>query len=121
MSHRKIIAYSLSPVYERDTEIDGIAFTTAALMTCMFSGETIETMGGGGQYLSPEVVRKLDCRVWGNQEPKAIVEHQQIITLVKFGLMSSDGAVKNTAEAMLKDIGYVWRKSADGSITVEPN
>lgn len=49
------IAYRLTPV--RETPPGGMA--TAAVMTCMATGRVLSGMGGGGQYLSPEVVDAL--------------------------------------------------------------
>lgn len=57
MSERKIIAYQLQPVYE--TPPDEFAMETAALMTCLATGEVLSGMGGGGLFLSPEVVERL--------------------------------------------------------------
>ena len=51
----KIIAYRLEPVHENLP--GGIA--TAAVMTCMATGETLSGMGGGGDYLSPAFVDTL--------------------------------------------------------------
>lgn len=50
-----VIAYRLSPV--RDVPAGGIA--TAAVMTCMATGEILYGMGGGGSYLSAKVVEAL--------------------------------------------------------------
>ncbi len=55
MSERKIVAYRLTPVFEM--EPGGIA--TAALMTCMATGKILDGMGGGGDFLAPEVVDAL--------------------------------------------------------------
>ena len=52
---RKVIAYRLSPVFE--TEEGG--FATAAIMSCMATGEVLSGMGGGGDFLSPRVVEVL--------------------------------------------------------------
>lgn len=52
---RKIIAYRLEPVYEL---AEG-GFVTAAVMSCMATGEMLEGMGGGGEFLSPKVVNLL--------------------------------------------------------------
>lgn len=51
----RIIAYRLARVLE--LEEGGIA--TAALMKCMATGEVLSGMGGGGEFLSPEVVQAL--------------------------------------------------------------
>jgi CTP-dependent riboflavin kinase len=51
----KIIAYRLEPVYE----IAPGNIATAAVMTCMVTGEYLSGMGGGGDYISPKVYSRL--------------------------------------------------------------
>lgn len=52
MADRKIIAYRLEPVHE----LESGSIATAAVMQCMATGEILEGMGGGGDFLSPGVV-----------------------------------------------------------------
>ena len=58
MTQRKIKAYHLQPVYE-SLPTDPPMMATAALMTCMVTGEVLDSMGGGGEYLAPGVVEAL--------------------------------------------------------------
>lgn len=52
---KKIVAYRLVPVFE----IEEGAFATAAVMTCMATGEVLDGMGGGGEFLAPRIVDML--------------------------------------------------------------
>jgi len=49
---RKIVAYRLTPVFE----VEPGGFSTAAVITCIATGEYLDGMGGGGEFLSPKVV-----------------------------------------------------------------
>lgn len=55
----KIIAYRLEPVYEHDFSPGPRGrerMFSAAVMSCMVTGQALAGMGGGGEYLSPVVV-----------------------------------------------------------------
>lgn len=56
---QKIQYWRLSPVYEPDPT-KGPYMATAALVQCMATGETLDTMGGGGKFLSNYIVDALD-------------------------------------------------------------
>lgn len=53
---RKIIAYSLQPVFEHDTG----SVVTAAFARCLVTGETLASMGGPGSWVS----RAFAALVW---------------------------------------------------------
>lgn len=64
------IAYRLQPVYAAGPG----TIQTAALMTCMATGEVLDGMGGGGDFLSPKVVELLrggDCTITKGATPAA--------------------------------------------------
>ncbi len=48
----KIIGYSVEPIYEEEPDPD--MMSTACLMQCMMTRETLDTMGGGSFVLSPK-------------------------------------------------------------------
>jgi hypothetical protein len=52
---KKAVAYRLTPVYE----VEPGQIATAALINCMATGRMLSGMGGGGEYLAPEVVESL--------------------------------------------------------------
>ena len=55
MTERKIVAYRVTPVFE--PEPGGVA--TAAVMICMATGKILDGMGGGGEFIAPDVVNML--------------------------------------------------------------
>lgn len=80
----KTIAYRLTPVQE--TPPGGIA--TAAVMTCMATGETLSGMGGGGTYLAPRIVDAL--RAPG---AKAILDQADLDSLLSLARDVASGDV----------------------------
>jgi hypothetical protein len=80
----KTIAYRLTPIQE--TPPGGIA--TAAVMTCMATGEMLSGMGGGGTYLSPRIVEAL--RAPG---AKAIVDQGDLDALLSLARDVASGDV----------------------------
>ena len=56
----EIIAYRLTPIYAPTPGPRGQeAFFSAAVISCMATGKMLSGMGGGGEFLSPEVVEML--------------------------------------------------------------
>jgi hypothetical protein len=51
---RQPYAYRVEPIYPRDPNKEMLV--TAAVMTCMATGRMLDGMGGGGQFLAPEIV-----------------------------------------------------------------
>ncbi len=80
----KTIAYRLTPIQE--TPPGGIA--TAAIMTCMATGEMLSGMGGGGTYLSPRIVEAL--RAPG---AKAILDQADLESLLSLARDVASGDV----------------------------
>lgn len=54
-ANAQVIAYRLTPVYPAAAN----SIATAAAITCMATGKMLDGMGGGGLFLSPEVVEML--------------------------------------------------------------
>lgn len=54
---RKIKYYRIEPVYEDPPGYAG--FATAAVVTCMATGEMLDGMGGGGEFISIDVYQAL--------------------------------------------------------------
>lgn len=78
------IAYRLTPV--QAIPAGGIA--TAAVMTCMATGEGLSGMGGGGTYLSPRIVEAL--RAPG---AKAIVDQVDLDSLISLARDVASGDI----------------------------
>ncbi len=59
---RELVGWSLKPIYsDPDPMPPGrVAFATAAVMSCIATGEMIAGMGGPGYALSAKVVKSLD-------------------------------------------------------------
>jgi len=55
MTERKIVASRVTQVFE--PEPGGVA--TAAVMRCMATGKILDGMGGGGEFIAPDVVNML--------------------------------------------------------------
>lgn len=77
------IAYRLTAV----REIEPGAIATAAVMTCMATGRVLSGMGGGGQYLAPEVVTALRS----NGEARVICDAGLLDDLVDLARRAADG------------------------------
>lgn len=68
MTDRRIKYYRIEPVYEDPPGYEG--FATAAVVTCMATNETLDGMGGGGDFISVEIYAALR----NNGKPRVIID-----------------------------------------------
>lgn len=57
MTDRRIKYYRIEPVYEDPPGYVG--FATAAVVSCMATGQMLDGMGGGGDFISVEIYEAL--------------------------------------------------------------
>lgn len=68
---REVLYYRVQPVMSRLPE-DGFTMETAALATCMATGEMLSGSGGGGLFLKKDIVDALNMQQ-GDGKPKVIL------------------------------------------------
>lgn len=73
---RKVKYYRVEPVYKEPFWYEG-SIMTAALVTCMATGETLDGMGGGGDFISIDIYHALR----NNGTPKVIIDEAEYETL----------------------------------------
>lgn len=73
---RKVKYYRIEPVYEDPPGYEG--FATAAVVTCMVTGEMLDGMGGGGDFISVDTYQALR----NNSVPRVIVDAAEYEKLI---------------------------------------
>lgn len=94
----RTVAYRLEPIPE---QVPG-GLSTAAIMTCIATGEILSGSGGGGLHLAPAVVEALRS----DGTPKVIMdasEHEGLVALARAAAEGFD--VKVQAEAIVASMG----------------
>lgn len=76
---KRILCYRLEPVYEDPRTRLGLS--TAAVATCMATGEILDGMGGGGLFLSKKIVDALNAGV--NNVAKVVIDASEYDDLMR--------------------------------------
>jgi hypothetical protein len=110
---RELVGWSLSPIYsDPDPTPPGyMNIATAAVMTCIATGQAIAGNGGPGYALSAPVVEALDNRQRHRSDaPLIIVPKDQLLALSRHAWKASDPELHAALKSLFTRLGF-WELS----------
>lgn len=104
---RELVGWSLKPIYsDPDPTPPGyMSFATAAVMSCIATGEMIAGMGGPGYALSAKVVKSLD-RTHGGGGAVYVVEEKYLRDIARHASKAGDPKLLEALQALYREMGW---------------